>query len=193
MTVIYLVRHAKPAATWGEATDPGLDELGKSQARSVAGELFDQGPLPIFTSPLKRCRETSEPLCARWQANADVLTPVAEIPSPPLSMEAKTKWLQEAMQGTWAELQQNAPPNSPDFLSWRNSLLQTLRGLQRDCVIFTHYIAINVAVGAAQEHDRVISFRPGHASVTSLEIGQGRFAIRELGKEIADGGVLLGR
>jgi broad specificity phosphatase PhoE len=193
MTVVYLIRHAKPAATWGEAVDPGLDDLGREQSAQAAETLQSLGPLPVFTSPLKRCRETAEPLCARWGITADLLPAVAEIPSPPLSMTDKQKWLHDSMQGTWAELQTAAPPNSPDFLSWREKLLSTLRLVNRDCVIFTHYIAINVAVGAAQGHQRVISFRPGHASVTSLDVSPERIAIRQLGKEAADGGILLGR
>ncbi len=114
------------------------------------------------------------------------------MPSPPLSMAERAKWLAAGMQGTWAQLQANSPPGSPNFSQWRETLLNTLRTLRSDAVIYSHYIAINVVVGAAQGHDRVISFRPGHASVTTIEIANGGFVVRQLGVE-ADGGVLLGR
>jgi broad specificity phosphatase PhoE len=195
MTILYLVRHAKPAATWGVAIDPGLDDLGRNQAQQAAdGFQKSTQSLPIYTSPLKRCRETAEPLAMLWSTRATILPQVAEIPSPPLSMADKQKWLHDGMQGTWTQLQASAPADgSPDFLTWRTQLLQTLSAINHDSVIFTHYIAINVAVGAAQGHDRVLSFRPGHASITKLEVAQGRIAILELGKEVADGGVLLGK
>jgi broad specificity phosphatase PhoE len=188
-----LVRHAKPAATWGEAIDPGLDELGHTQARQAADRLRSLGPLQLYSSPLRRCRETADPLAALWSRPAIVLSTVAEIPSPPLEPAARQKWLHESMQGSWDQLQSGAPPGSPNFLGWRERLLDALREQHEDCVIFTHYIAINVAVGAAQGHQRVLAFRPGHASVTKIEVLQGRISVLELGQEAADTGVLLGR
>jgi len=193
MTMLYLVRHAKPAATWGEATDPGLDETGIAQARRVAAHLQQQlTPINVFTSPLRRCVETSRPLTALWNASGRLLPEVAEVPSPPLSIPDRAKWLATGMQGTWSQLQANSPAGSPDYLAWRQQLLGTLSALNADAVIFSHYIAINVVVGAAQGHDRVISFRPGHASVTQVEVDNGVFVVRELGEE-TQGGVLLGR
>jgi broad specificity phosphatase PhoE len=193
MTIHYLVRHAKPAATWGEATDPGLDATGIAQAERTASELQARLPkLPLYTSPLRRCFETAQPLANLWQTTAALLPEVAEVPSPPLSTEARAQWLAAGMQGTWAQLQVNSPLGSPDFLGWRQTLLGRLRSLKTDSVIYSHYIAINVVVGAAQGHDRVLSFRPGHASVTTIEIVDNGFVVRQLGIE-ADGGILLGR
>lgn len=193
MTTLYLVRHAKPAATWGEATDPGLDATGASQAQRTAGQLQQRlAPLDVFTSPLRRCVETAQPLTALWNRPATLLPQVAEVPSPPLSIPERARWLAAGMQGTWAQLQASSPPRSPDYAAWREQLLNALRSMQSDAVIYSHYIAINVVIGAAQGHDRVISFRPGHASVTTVAVVDGVFVIRELGAE-AEGGVLLGR
>jgi hypothetical protein len=96
------------------------------------------------------------------------------------------------MQGTWTELQARSPSGSPDYLAWRDTLLRALRELKADSVIYSHYIAINVVVGAAQGNDRVISFSPGHASVTTIAVEGGRFSVRELGEQ-AQSGILLGR
>jgi broad specificity phosphatase PhoE len=192
MTTHYLVRHAKPAATWGEATDPGLDATGVAQAEKTANELRARRQMSLFTSPMRRCVETAQPLAKLWQLDAVLLPEVAEIPSPPLSMQAKQQWLAAGMQGTWSQLQSSSPSGSPDFLAWRETLLNKLRSLKTDSVIYTHYVAINVVVGAAQGHDRVLSFRPGHASVTAIDVIGQDFVIRQLGVE-ADGGVLLGK
>jgi broad specificity phosphatase PhoE len=41
MPRLYLIRHGKPAATWGDADeDPGLDETGQAQARAVRDWLL---------------------------------------------------------------------------------------------------------------------------------------------------------
>ena len=63
MSRVYLIRHAKPSATWGgDDGDPGLDVTGQSQARRAADELMslrpDRRPTRVVSSPLRRCQET---------------------------------------------------------------------------------------------------------------------------------------
>jgi broad specificity phosphatase PhoE len=188
MPRIHLVRHAKPAAAWGDDPDPGLDALGVTQAAAVAQQLAKATThAPIYSSPLRRCRETALPLCELWGYDATVLPSVAEIPSPPVDREARREWLTVAMNGTWAELQQRAPLGSIDYLDWRRSVVDALQALAHDCVVFTHYIAINVAVGAAQRRAEVVCFRPDHASVTLVEAGAHGLRLLELGREAQTG------
>jgi broad specificity phosphatase PhoE len=194
MTILYLVRHAKPAANWGESTDSGLDATGIAQAEQTATRLQQTlAPLALYTSPLRRCVETAAPLAQRWQRDALVFPEVAEIPSPAMPMDQRKEWLAAGMQGTWAQMQASSPNGSPNYLAWRDTLLRALKGLTTDSVIYSHYIAINVVVGAAQGNDRVISFSPGHASVTAIAVEGERFAVRELGAEVQGGGIMLGR
>jgi broad specificity phosphatase PhoE len=190
MPKLYLIRHARPAAGWGEHADPGLDATGQRQAEEVARTLSQAlDRAPIFTSPLCRCRETAQPLEVLWEQSARVLEPVAELPSPPLPLEARRRWLRETMQGTWRELSDNAPAGSPDYLGWRRTLLESLDCLQEDSVVFSHFIAINVAVGAALARDDVVCFWPDHASVTCVETANGRLRLVDLGRQ-ADTAVL---
>jgi broad specificity phosphatase PhoE len=184
MPKLYLVRHAKPAATWSEDPDPGLDSIGVSQAERTAHALQARTPaLPILTSPLRRCRETAVPLERAWQRRAEIFMPVAEIPSPPLPLHERHTWLRQAMQGTWAQMQQNAPAGSPDFLAWRANVIDSVQQLAAPAVIYTHYIAINVVVGAARGSDNVVCFRPDHASVTVVETDTNGIRLIELGAE----------
>lgn len=186
MTQIYLIRHAKPAATWGEDPDPGLDSTGRTQAQQTAQSLLDaRPPAPILTSPLRRCRETAVPLEDAWQRKATVFPAVAEIPAPPLGLAERHEWLKQAMQGTWTQMQRSAPAGSPDFLAWRASVIDAVRALREPTVIYSHFIAINVLVGAAQGADAVVCFRPDHASVTVLDIRANSLEIVELGREAA--------
>lgn len=186
MPRLYLVRHAKPAAACGDDPNPGLDPLGATQATAVARHLAHViARVPVYTSPLQRCRETAQPLCDLWQCTPTVLPAVAEVPSPPMDPAARREWLTTAMRGTWRQLQDNAPSGSIDYLQWRRNVVDTLLAMSHDCVICTHYIAINVAVGAAQERDDVLSFRPDHASVTVFDTAAGRLQLVELGREAA--------
>lgn len=198
MTIHYLVRHAKPAATWGEATDPGLDAEGVLQARAAAAQLAQASkPLKVFTSPLQRCRETAMPLAAHWRTTAELLPAVAEIPSPPVSLDARKQWLAAGMSGNWTQLQQSATTlaqGAPDYSLWRRQLLEALHALTESSVIFTHYIAINVVIGAARQSDDVIVYRPGHASITAIDVSGGAITIRSLGREAeVNSAVMLGR
>jgi broad specificity phosphatase PhoE len=186
MPRIFLVRHAKPAGAWGDDPDPGLDALGATQATAAARHLAKPiARTSVYTSPLRRCRETSQPLCELWECVATVLPSVAEIPSPPMDSTARREWLTAGMRGTWRELHERAPPGSIDYLQWRRSIVDALLAVLRDSVIFTHYIAINVAVGAAQARDDVLCFRPDHASVTVIDAIAGRLQLVELGREAA--------
>jgi len=64
MTRLLLVRHGR--STWnaerriqGKA-DPPLDEVGRAQARRLAGRLRQEAPVALYTSPLQRAQETAD-------------------------------------------------------------------------------------------------------------------------------------
>jgi broad specificity phosphatase PhoE len=184
MPTLYLVRHAKPAAGWGEDLDPGLDSTGHAQAQATSDLLAKRtGALAILTSPMKRCRETALPLERSWNSAASVFPAVAEIPAPPLGLAERRDWLVKAMAGTWRELQDSAPPHSPDFLSWRADLLAAVQRIPEPAVIYSHFIALNAILGAARGSDNVVCFRPDHASITIIDTDGGSIRIVELGRE----------
>ena len=158
---------------------------GVSQAEAAAAQLTHRlrGPLPIYTSPMLRCRQTAAPLENLWQQQAEVMPPVAEIPAPPLSLDQRHLWLQQAMAGSWTQLQQRSQPGWPDYLAWRNTLLERITALVEDSVVFSHYIAINVIVGSALRNDSMVCFRPDHASITTVDITGGTVQAVELGQQ----------
>jgi broad specificity phosphatase PhoE len=196
LATLYLVRHAKPASSYGDSIDPGLDNTGHAQAVRAAQELQKlPNRMPVYTSPLRRCRETARPLAEAWGVQPTVLAEIGEVPAPPLSLAERQEWLRNGMGADWAALQASAPPGSPDYGAWRATLLDALRAMAGDAVIFSHFIAINVVVGAANKSEQVLSFRPGHASVTVVEVNEGGISIKALGCEVgtAEANVLLGR
>jgi broad specificity phosphatase PhoE len=193
MPRLHLVRHAKPAAAWGEDPDPALDALGRIQAERAAQRLSQAlARIPVCSSPLRRCRETAAPLCDVWRSAILIFPPAAEIPSPPIAPAARREWLTQGMRGSWTELNQSAPAGSPDYLQWRGALIDSLLAVPYDCVIYTHFIAINVAVGAAERSEQVVCFRPDHASITVLDVENGGLRVLALGRE-AETDVLTGK
>lgn len=176
MPLIYLVRHGKAAAGFGEDTDPGLDESGRAQAQAVGERLSRQTHSLILSSPLKRARETAAPLARLWKREPVIEEAVGEIPSNNLSLAERAAWLRGFMSGSWRDA-------SFDLAQWREGVIAALVAQREDAVIFSHYVAINVAAGAALSGDRVVVFSPDNCSVTVFEAHGVTLRLIEKGSE----------
>lgn len=183
MAYLFIIRHGQAAAGWGEDSDPGLSDLGKQQSLSAANEMdallkrykIDVDSISVVSSPLLRAKETSIPFCEKFEKGVTIENRVAEIPSPIKEPSKRTPWLMEVMSSEWRNL-------SPELNEWRDALVEYLESLTKDTVIFSHYIAINVAIGYANKTDRVISFMPDNASIHTLSNANG-LAIELLGNQ----------
>lgn len=177
MTRLYLVRHGRATGGWDVDVDPGLDALGHEQALAVAERLAPLGPLGIVSSPMRRCQETSAPLARRWGASVAIEAAVTEIPSPDgYGMQERVEWLRAAMAGTWAEL-------GPEYTSFRDAVVSRLAACPQDTVVFSHFIAINAAIGHAIDDDRLVIRSLDNCSVTVMEVVDGRLHLVEGGHE----------
>jgi broad specificity phosphatase PhoE len=103
---------------------------------------------------------------------------IAEIPSPTESLQDRVVWLRQLMAGSW----QSA---TPALAAWREAAISALLAQREDKVIFSHYIAINVAVGFAERDGRVVVFSPDNCSVTIFDVHDGRLHLVERGHEAA--------
>jgi broad specificity phosphatase PhoE len=175
MARLYLVRHGEPSGTWTDSHDPGLTELGRQQAQTAADRLRLLQPKQIVTSPLRRAIETAAPLSFALSMQPTIAGEVAEIPSPAnMSLEHRVEWLKAIMSRNWSQIE-------PGLRDWRDTIVAYLTRLQVDSAIYSHFVAINVALGASIGDDRVTCFRPAHASVTVLETNGRAISLVELG------------
>ena len=180
MARLFLIRHGEPAGAWGAAEDPGLSELGRLQAAQAAARL-PVGLLAV-TSPMLRCRETAAPYEARLGAPARVEARVSEVATPP-GLADRRAWLAQCFpfaEGApgrdWASLE-------PALHAWRAEVLAALAEIEADAAIFSHFIAINVIVGAAMGRGDTIVCRPGHASITIVRAERGALHLEALGED----------
>lgn len=167
VTRVYLVRHGRAAAGWDTDPDPGLDDEGRRQAAATAQALSILPDMPLVSSPLRRCRETAAFLASEWRHDEmSIESRVAEIPSPDgVPLAERVTWLREAMGGTWAAL-------GPRYTAFRDGVVDFVRTLERDTVIFSHFIAINVIIGACVGDDRLVIASLDNASVTIVDVDE---------------------
>jgi broad specificity phosphatase PhoE len=174
---IFLVRHGEAAAHWHVSNDPGLSELGRQQAVDAARQLLGRIPpgSRLLSSPLQRARETAAPLAEALGAEPAIAEPFREIPTPVTLAERQT-WLNRIARQTWVE--QHAMVQD-----WRRALLAALREIREPTVVFTHFMVLNAIVGALQADDRVVTFLPNNASVTTLRGFGDELQLVELGQQ----------
>jgi broad specificity phosphatase PhoE len=178
MPTLYLVRHGRAPAGWDSDLDPGLDALGQEQAQGLVARFSSLAPLDLIVSPMVRTRETAAPLAAAWRLEPRIEPRVSEVPSPVNGLKERGLWLRGIATGAWAELDE-------PLRQWRGRVLAALAERDEDAVVVTHYIAINVAVGAGVGDDRVVNFHPGYCSVTVLRSAGGRLELIRRGAEAA--------
>jgi broad specificity phosphatase PhoE len=177
---VVLVRHGHAAAGWGESLDPGLDDVGRAQAAAAAEALHHLGPCPLSTSPLRRTRETAAAFASRWGDEPFVDPRVGEIMAPEaMGLADRAEWLAGVMRSRWSDLELG-------LQQWRNQVLDAFVELGAGDgirVVVTHFVAINVAVGAASGDARVTCFLPDNCSATVLEVDGGSLRLVERGAE----------
>ncbi|MBA4792558.1 MAG: histidine phosphatase family protein [Phenylobacterium sp.] len=187
MPRLYLIRHGKPAASWGgHDDDPGLDETGRAQALAARDILLAlpeaERPKRVVSSPLARCRETALPTAEALGVELEIDPAVGEIPTPAaLAAADRPAWLREAFQGRWQDIKGDL-----DYDAWRRSVAQSLRA-RGDTAVFSHFVAVNAVLSHLQGDDRVVGFRPDHASITVLETDGEALTLIEKGREASTG------
>lgn len=191
MPLIYLVRHGRVSDMPLDARDPELDSVGHAQAEAAAQELLRRlrRPLPILSSPLRRCRETAAPLAAAWNVAAVIEPRVIEVPSPHSAALSREDWLNQALASSWDEAARFGESHEAGFAqrfgAWRRAVVQAVLDCAGDTVIFAHYIPINALAAAALGAQRIVSFRPANGSITVFETGGGAVRLVEQGRELA--------
>lgn len=182
---LYLVRHGRAAAGWDTDPDPGLDAVGREQAVTMATRLRSLGPLPVVTSPLRRCQQTAAALAAQWNVVPRIEPRIAEIPSPAgVPMAERVGWLRIAMAGTWNQLGER-------YTAYRDGVMAALAQIAdtgNDTVVTSHFVAINAAIGAIAGDNRLLIRSLDNCSVTIVNcvvngLDHGLFQLVEAGQE----------
>lgn len=183
MSRVYVIRHGRPASTWGGAEDdPGLDDLGREQASAAMRWLMalpeSERPRKVVSSPLRRCRETADPTARALGVEVLIDARVGEIPTPSAIPAAdRPAWLREAFGGEWRDIRGDL-----DYQGWAEGVAAAVAE-HPGAAIFSHFVALNAAVSVASGEARVVAFRPDHCSITIFDVRDGRLILSEKGRE----------
>jgi broad specificity phosphatase PhoE len=183
MSRVYVIRHGKPASTWGGADDdPGLDDLGRQQAVATMERLLalpeSDRPKSVVSSPLRRCRETAEPTARALGVELVIDPRVGEIPTPAsIPASERPAWLRAAFDGTWSQIKGDL-----DYQAWAEDVAAAVAS-HPGAAVFSHFVALNAAIGVATGEARAAAFRPDHCSITVFDIRDDRLILEEKGRE----------
>jgi 2,3-bisphosphoglycerate-dependent phosphoglycerate mutase len=185
---LVLVRHARPERVElaeGPA-DPSLDESGRLQAGALAKWCASEGFDALYSSPLRRARQTAEPVeattglavrveegVAEWDREANTYIPTEQLP--------------EAAPEVWAALVGNDLTalgiDLAGFVDRTISSLDAITAAHRSqsVAVVCHGGVINAYVAHVLGLERVLFFEPGYTSVTRVLVsGNGRRSLVSL-------------
>jgi broad specificity phosphatase PhoE len=136
---------------------------------------------------MRRCRETAAPYAALVGGAAAIDARVGEVAAP-AGVSDRRAWLLENFpwrggpSRNWTSL-------DPALCAWREDVLAAVRAITQETVVFTHFVAINVIVGAALAREETIVCRPDYASITELSASENDLRLVRSGAEMAAGEV----
>lgn len=171
---LWLIRHALPVRVEGVsgAADPGLAPEGLDQAERLAAWLRDEPLDAVWSSPLRRARETAAPLAAtlglevvvdddlaEWDRDADSYVPLEE-----LKAEGDPRY-QELIDGTWA--------GEDDGAAFARRLIGAMDRIVAahpggDVAVVCHGGVINVYLAHLLGLAEAMFFHPGYTSVSRV-------------------------
>ncbi len=179
-SVLYLVRHGESAGNvnpaLGRQEDPPLTDRGRSQATRAAAALARAGVDAVYSSPLRRARETAEAIAAAAGVRVQIVGGFAEVDmgalSDPDTPAGRAE--REAIFSAWlAGDRSRAFPGGEDFAAVvrrvREGLLAVSGQAPGGRVVVTHRMAI--AAAAALCAPGGASVAPGgcpNGSITTL-------------------------
>ncbi len=178
MTDIYLVRHGEAAASWEHDRDPGLSERGVLQAQALT-DYFSAIPIStIYSSPLSRARQTALSLSRARGIDIHVCDTYREIPTPVnIPLSDRLSWLRSCAHRPWDQAE-------PELLQWRRKILDSLRQLPDQAVVFTHFMVMNAVLGEARGAPNLVCYQPDYCSVLALQVDDA-LAVVDTGSESA--------
>jgi broad specificity phosphatase PhoE len=176
---LLLIRHAEPVRIGpgeggGGPVDPPLTERGREEAERLAAWLALEPLDAVISSPLRRARETAQPLAHAYGLEVEVHDGLVEydaradhyIPAEELKVTRDVRW-QAMLDGRWEEFGGEAPERFRDrIVPGISSVVERFPGGR--VAVICHGGVINVYLGALLGLDRHLWFEPAYTSISRI-------------------------
>jgi probable phosphoglycerate mutase len=174
---LILIRHGRPDEGDTETPhDPPLTAEGLQQARAAAELLASEGVTRIVASPLRRARQTAEPLAEKLGLTIDTIEGWREADHG-ASRYRSTETLRAEGGVAWARfLADPIGSLGADPAAFRSAVLAALRETAprhepgARIAVFTHGLPINIVLSHALGLSTITNFLVGYGSVTRLRL-----------------------
>jgi 2,3-bisphosphoglycerate-dependent phosphoglycerate mutase len=169
---LILVRHALPVRIDGGdgPADPDLSETGKAQAEALAAWLGEEHIDAIWTSPMRRARQTAAPLEAATGLTAEIDVELREFDADEahyIPMEE----LRGSDDPRWRELIERL--GSPEQYAFRDLAAAAIERVVaanpgRTVVVVCHGGVVNAYLSSILHIDRPLFFEPAYTSISRV-------------------------
>jgi broad specificity phosphatase PhoE len=176
---LLLIRHALPRRTRSvgdEFVDPDLDPVGHEQARRLAGYLADEEIHAIYSSPMRRARQTAAPLADALGLEVVVEPDVAEcdtlateyVPQEELLASGDPRWRDGLSASDWPSYYEPLETFHPRIMAGIDRVISRHSG--ETAAVFCHGGVIARYTSAILDHpwERTGFFFPLYTSITRL-------------------------
>jgi len=179
------VRHAEPARNVSahERNDPGLSERGVAQARCVAEFLAGEPCDALYTSPLRRARETAAHISAAVGRPAVVVDELAEFGRSHRyqhfeDLTPDDPHYQAFLRGDLSPWGTDAATFRSEVLGAIGAIVERHRG--QHVVLVSHGGVANVFFGHVLGIDGLAFHAPAYVSISRARAGKGKYTIISL-------------
>ena len=174
---LILIRHGEAASAFGESEDPSLSALGTKQSKKLVKDLNIDvlNKYKFFSSPKARAIQTAKPLVDILKKDLIVKKEFSEIPAPKIDSKEKQRWLKNIMSLPIDKLPK-------DVNLWRQNLLKVMSSLEKNTIVFTHFMVINALIGYIVKNKTLLYFYPANASVTKVFLKNGTPSSYQVGE-----------
>ncbi len=193
MCEMLLVRHGEQVfsgdQTTAEAHDPPLSELGERQAAALATRLRDADFHAVYTSPLRRARDTAAAISVQHALVPVVLPELAEFDpwaqldaDRPLSEQLPREEISAIFREHSATRRWEPFRYSEDLVGFRSRVVDCLEGLMRRhenerIVVVCHSGVINTYLSYLLKSELDLLVRVHHTSLTVVRGADDRRAV----------------
>lgn len=171
------MRHGEPAridASGSGPADPELTESGVAAARRVAAWLAGEGVDHVVTSPLRRARQTAQPLAAALGTEPEVVGGIGEFDArdssyiPFEEMPRDHEKFTAMVEGRWSDIEGWTDPAvfQRQVVAAVEDVASRFPGGR--VALFTHAGVVNVYLGHVLGIGRPLWFYPRYASISRV-------------------------